>query len=123
MSTAPAPARVSTRTWWVVGVLGCLAMLAVVVWFAISATVGRVSWQTTSYAVLDDANVEVSFRIERPAGTAVTCTLKAMDVRFAAVGLAEVEIPAGPQRRVTRTETIRTTARAVTGTVSRCERS
>ncbi|MEI2778714.1 MAG: DUF4307 domain-containing protein [Tetrasphaera sp.] len=120
MSAASASPAAPTRTWWIVGVLGCLAMLAVAVWFGLSATLGRVSWQTTSYAVRDDAHVEVSFRIDRPADTEVTCTVKAMDVRFGAVGLADVVIPAGPQRQVTHTEVIRTTARAVTGTVTRC---
>ena len=54
----------TNRTWWIVGILGCLAMSAVAVWFGIAATAGRVGWQTQSYAVLDDQSVTVTFRVE-----------------------------------------------------------
>ena len=34
--------RQTNRRWWLVGVLGCAAMLAVITWFAISAPSGWV---------------------------------------------------------------------------------
>ncbi len=111
----------TNRTWWIVGILGCLAMSAVAVWFGIAATAGRVGWQTQSYAVLDDQSVTVTFRVDRPAGTVVRCSLKAMDARFGAVGLADVVVPASQETStVVEKAPIRTTARAVTGTVDRC---
>ncbi len=114
--------RGASRRWWVVGILGCAAMLAGVVWFAWSATAGRVSWQTRSYDIVDATSVIVTFDVHRPADVAVTCRLKAMNTRFGSVGNVDVVVPAGPQRSVTSTGTIRTTTQAVTGIVERCEK-
>lgn len=105
----------------VLGLLGVAAGMAVVIWFAVSATHGRVSWQTTGYDVVDAQRVDVSFTVHRPAEVAVTCQLKAMDQAFAAVGLLDVTIPAGPDVDVAQRATIRTTALAVTGTVLTCK--
>lgn len=113
----------STRKWWIVGILGCTLALGLVVWFAVSATYGRVSWQTTGYDVVDAEHVEVAFTIHRPANVAVVCQLKAMDQAFAAVGLLDVTIPAGPEIDLARRVTIRTTTLAVTGTVATCHPS
>jgi len=110
-----------SRRWWVIGSIGVAAMTAVVVWFAWSATAGRVSWQTRSYEVVDASNVTVSFDVHRPAGMAVTCRLKALNQRFATVGSVDVLIPAGEQRSLTQEGNIRTTSVAVTGTVERCK--
>lgn len=113
----------SPRFWWTIGILGCLAMTAVAVWWGVSATVGRIQWQMQSYAVVSPAEVTVTYRIDRPRDTAVVCSLKALDSSFGAVGIAEVTIPAGPDRQVTQTSTIRTRALAVTGTVDTCRRA
>ena len=51
----------------------------------------------------------------------MTCQLKAMDQAFAAVGLLDVTIPAGPEVDVAQRATIRATALAVTGTVLTCK--
>lgn len=109
-----------SRRWWLIGGLGCLAMLAGVAWFALSASVDRVRWQTASYEVVDASTVEVGFGVQRPAGVAVTCTIKAMDSRFGAVGLLDVEFPAGPRTALVESVTLRTTAPAVTGVIDRC---
>lgn len=119
-AAAHTPAAHSPRFWWIVGIVGCLAMTAIAVWWGLAATVGRVSWQLRSYAVVDSTTVTVTYRIDRPADTAVVCSLKALDSAFGAVGIAEVTIPAGPQRTLTQTSTIRTRALAVTGVVDRC---
>lgn len=120
-AAADAAGRRVDRRWLLVAVLGIAAGMAVVVWFAVSATHGRVSWQTTGYTVVDDQRVDVRFTVHRPAAVAVTCQLKAMDQAFAAVGLLDVTIPAGPDVDVAQRATIRTTARAVTGTVLTCK--
>ena len=112
--------RQTNRRWWLVGVLGCAAMLAVITWFAISATSGRLAWQTHSYDVRERTAVQVTFDLHRPAGLAVTCRLTALDERFGTVGSLDVAIPAGPARSVRSTATIRATAPTVTGIVSRC---
>ena len=103
------------RKWWVVGIVGCLGAFAVVVWFGLSATVGKVTWETHSFTVVDESEVN------RPANAAVTCQLKALNQSFGAVGLLDVTIPAGPATAVGQQASIRTTAKAVSATVVRCE--
>lgn len=115
-----APRRPIPRRWWVIGVLGIGAMIALVTWFGLSASVGRVTYQTSSYAVRDNTAVEVAYGVQRPANTAVDCTIKAMDARYGAVGLLDVHIPAGPETNVVRADTVRTVALAVTGVVDTC---
>lgn len=115
------PVGAVPRRWWVIGGLGCALMLAVVAWFAVSATTGRVSWQTRSYEVVDATSVRVEFTVHRPSDRAVTCRLKAMNERFGTVGSMDLDIPSGPQTTLIREGTIRTTAAAVTGLVDRCE--
>lgn len=111
------------RKWWAVGIVGCLAATAVVVWFGLSATVGRIAWETHSYEVVNDSTVDVAFIVHRPANAAVTCQLKALNESFGTVGLLDVSVPAGPRTTVSLAATIRTTARAVSGTVVRCAKA
>ena len=114
----PAP---GTGRWWVVGTVGCALGVALVVWIALANTLGKVTWTDTGYQGVDDRSVRVEVDVHRSAGQAATCTVRALDQRFGVVGVVEVEVPAGPERTVHRGTTIRTTARAVTGTVQRCD--
>lgn len=119
-TAAQAPAR-NRAVWWVVGIVGCGLGVALAVWIGLADTVGQVTWNDVGYEVVDDRTVTVSFDVHRPAGTPVTCTVRALDKRFGTVGTVEVAIPAGPGTAVNRTVEIRTTTRAVTGTVKLCE--
>ena len=117
----PLPALTSAqRRWWVVGIVGCAVATAVVVWLALSASRGRVTWTDTGYRVVDDRTVEVGFDVHRPDGQAVTCVVRALDQGFGTVGTVEVRIPASAERSVHRDVTVRTTTRAVTGVVREC---
>ncbi len=118
MPERPSPDR--RRTWWVVGVVGVGVGVALAVWLGLANTLGAVTWTDTGYRVVDDRTVTVTFDVHRPPGTAVTCTVRALDSRFGTVGTVEVDVPAGPERSVSEQVTVRTTTRAVTGTVQRC---
>ena len=53
----------------------------------------------------------------------MSCEVEALDVRFAPVGTTHVRVPADDRQDTTRTKTsLRTTSRAVTGTVKLCTR-
>lgn len=110
-----------TLKWRVIGVVGVLAMTALVVWFGIRGTVGAVVPEVTGYKVLSDAEIRVEYRLVRPADRAVTCVITALDHRKGRVGTVTDEIPGGATR-VQRTVTVRTTERAVTGVVDSCTR-
>lgn len=114
----PAP---GTLRWWIVGVAGVGAMVAFVVWYGIASTVGGVHPEVTGYRVSSDTEVSVTYRLVRPADTAVTCTISGIDAKKGHVGTVTDEIPAGAER-VERTVDIRTAQRAVTGVVDSCVR-
>jgi Domain of unknown function (DUF4307) len=126
---APRAAPAKASSWdlaagWVAGhrlatvaiLLGC----AMAVWFGLASTVGKASWTTMSYRVIDDRTVDVTYRVSRPAGSTVTCLVSAMDRGFATVGQVEVRVPGSQTSSVERTTRIRTTTRAVTGVVKSC---
>jgi hypothetical protein len=118
-TTLPRPAPGTTK-WWVIGTLGIAAGIALAVWFGLSATLGRPSWQTVGYKVLDDQNVRVTFEVSRPGGTALTCTVEALARDFGVVGTTQVAVPASSGETSTETASLRTTSRAVTGQVRTC---
>ena len=110
-----------TMRWWIVGVLGVGAMVAVVIWYGLAANVGAVVPEVTAYRVVSDSQLEVDYRLTRPADRAVTCTITGLDARKGVVGTVTDEVPAG-ESRVQRSVEIRTAQRAVTGVVDSCVR-
>lgn len=116
----PRPAPGTTR-WWIIGVLGIGLVVAYIVWYAVSSTVGAVRPQVTAYDVTSDSSITVSYRLVKPADRAVTCVVTALDTTKGRVGTVTDEIPAGSAREE-RTVRIRTTQRAVTGVVDSCVR-
>ena len=113
----PAPGQLK---WWVIGTVGILAGVALSTWWGLSATLGRPSWQTLTYKVLNDEQVRVDFEVHRTAGTALTCTVEALARDFSPVGTTRVRVPASAGDTATQSVTLRTTSRAVTGQVKSC---
>lgn len=112
--------RVSTRTWWVVGVIGVLVMSGLAVWFGLSATVGRVHWTDTGHSITSDTEALVRFDLTRDPAREVTCRLQALDERRGTVGTAEVVVPPGDTSPTRHVEPVRTVTRALTAYVERC---
>jgi hypothetical protein len=113
----PAP---GTGRWWVVGIVGCAVGVALAVWLGLAYSLGQVTWTDTGYRVVDDRTVEVDFDVHRSAGQAVQCRVRALDQGFGVVGVLDVAIAPSPERSVHQHVTVRTTSRAVTGTVESC---
>lgn len=113
----PAP---GTLRWWLIGTLGIACGMALAIWFGLSSTVGKPSWQTTGYKVVDDRQVQVTFSVHRPGGAALTCTVHALARDFSTVGTLEVKVPAAAGDDSEQTVSLRTTSRAVTGEVKTC---
>ncbi|WP_432486024.1 DUF4307 domain-containing protein [Kineococcus esterisolvens] len=100
-------------------VLGALLVLAYGAWVAVWQSQGPAS-TVLQYSVLDDRTAQLRFAVSREPGTAVQCTVHALDASSAEVGLVRVDVPAGPERQVQRTVQLRTTSRAVTVQVESC---
>lgn len=108
------------RRWWLVGGLAVAVMVALAVWFGLSATVGRVHWVATGHQVVSDAQVDVRFDLRRDPGRAVVCQLEAQDASHAVVGRTEVTVGPSPESPSRHVETVRTASPAITGYVERC---
>ena len=117
----PRPAPGTTR-WWVVGVLGCLAAVAYIVWWGFASTTGTVRPEVTGYQVVSDTSVVVDYDLHRPVGTAVVCRISALDGGRNRVGTVEDAVPAEGATSVHRVVSRRTSVRAVTGVVDSCTR-
>ncbi len=115
----PRPAPDATKR-WVLGTIGILLGCAFAVWFGLASTVGKPSWTTLGYHVVDDRTVDVTYLVSRPTGHDVTCVIRAMDQGFGTVGMLEVDIPGSDTTSVKRTTRVHTTTRAVTGVVKSC---
>jgi len=118
----PRPAPGQAR-WWVVAAIGISLGTAIAVWFGLASTLGKPSWTSLGYRVIDDRTVEVTYLVSRPVGREVTCEIGALDRSFGTVGLVEVRVPGSDTSTVQRTTVVRTTARAVTGLVRSCSAS
>ncbi|WP_084039342.1 DUF4307 domain-containing protein [Demequina sp. NBRC 110053] len=111
MSTAPDPIedersgarpRLSRKGWaWVL--TGLVALTAVTAWIAYLVTDQPVRWQDVGFDIISPTQVEATFEIYFYDDEPVTCYLHAMNVQYAEVGVAEVDIdPAdGSQQRLT----------------------
>ena len=100
-------------------VLGAVLVLAYGVWVAVAQT-GGPSYTEIGHAIVDDTTAEIRFGVTREPGTAVRCTVRALDAGASEVGLLQVDVPASPERDVQETVRVRTTARAVTVGVESC---
>jgi hypothetical protein len=112
----PAGRRRLTIALWLLGVIA----LAVAVWLGLGTAATPVTWQQVGFTVAD-GQVEVVADITRPdPSVPVTCRLEALSRSHAQVGVVEVDVPAGDDRTVRLTATVRTSEPAVTGVVDEC---
>ena len=72
----PAP---GTGRWWVVGVLGVGLMTAVVIWYAVTSTVGALTPRVTHYDIVRDTAATIDYEVLLPQGQAVRCVVAAID--------------------------------------------
>ncbi|WP_337062104.1 DUF4307 domain-containing protein [Kineococcus sp. G2] len=100
-------------------VVGALLVLAYGAWVAVWHTQGPAT-SVIGYDVLGEHAVELRFSVAREPGTAVQCTVHALDASSSEVGLLQVDVPASTEREVQRTVEIRTTSRAATALVESC---
>lgn len=108
------------RIWWVVGTVGVTIGVVLAVWFGISASRG-ITWTDAGHNVVDDRHIQVRFDVVDTSHKPVRCTIKAQSADHAVVGRATQTFPASPHDSTRRVVTLRTTERAVTGTVDTCE--
>ena len=114
------PPRAGRRPVVVVAlVLTAALVLAWILWVVIESR-SPVHWTDVGFRIVSDQQVDVVYDVHKDAGATVTCTLRALDQAKGTVGTADVVI--GPTRAdvTRRTDTVRTSALAVTGFVRTC---
>ena len=114
-----APDR-GSRRWWVLGGGAIAIALAVTVWFGVAGTEGAVTTKDIGFEHTGEREITMIFDVTRDPGTALSCTVTAMDGDYGRVGTAEQEVPASEERTTRVRAAVRTTTGAVTATVQQC---
>ncbi|WP_081689856.1 DUF4307 domain-containing protein [Leifsonia xyli] len=111
------------RDRWLLGA-GAAAMLAVVtawvLWAGWDKNQADLQFTDTAFTIPDARHVDITFTINTPKGTAVTCALQALNEDFAIVGWRIVSYPGSDSRVTTHRESIRTTQQSTTGLINTC---
>ncbi len=74
-----------------------LAASGLIGWFGYNYVDSDVKAELHSWEEPTDATLPATIDIRRPAGTALTCGLVAVDDRMVVVGQRDVDVPAGPE--------------------------
>ena len=80
----------------------------------------QVTWQEITYRVDGSAAIGLTFQVRRPIGTAVTCTVRALNQRHTEVGRLDLAIPLGPDPTPQLSARIRTVEPPVAAEVKSC---
>lgn len=114
----PDPAR---RRRGIIAVSGlAAASLTWIIWAGLKQSQQEIYWTQVGFTIRSDAQVDVTYDVGRPTGTDVTCQLQALDARKGVVGLREVRIEPSDRKVTRRTDSVKTSAKAVTGFAQSC---
>jgi hypothetical protein len=105
-------------------IAGAVTVFAVVTawvfWAGWDNNQANLATSDTGYTIPDSHHVRITFTIDAPQGTPVTCALQALNHDFAIVGWRIVGYPGSGTRSTTYSETIRTTQLSNTGLINTC---
>lgn len=119
MSPARPPAE--QRKWWIIGTIGVAIMTAFAVWFGLSASSNTVTANQAGFKILGDDRIQVSWDvIPSERNKPITCTLIALNDKRDVLGTKVVQLKASSYRSTRYEDVVRTTSRAVSGTVKEC---
>lgn len=108
------------RLWWVLGGLAVVVGSALTIWFGVSSTEDSITTTDIGFEKPSTTEIVMIFDVTRPTGTAVSCTVTAMDSEYGRVGTVEHEVAAADERTTRVKAPVRTTTAAVTATVQEC---
>jgi hypothetical protein len=113
--------RVRGRLLAVIVGVGVLAVaVAWVLWVGLFSTSASIDTQDVGFTVVDPHTIDVRSQISTDPNTAVTCSVEALNEKFAIVGWKVVKLPAVAERNRVITTTLRTSEPAVTGLIGSC---
>lgn len=108
--------------------LAVVAAVALTAWFALSSSLGKVTFKDIGYEVVSDHLTRVTFQVSTPPGTRAECDVEVQDSQAAPVGFRTVLVSgraeqdrSGPGDDAgTYTVDVRTVVRGNTGLVHAC---
>jgi hypothetical protein len=114
------PPRTGRRPLVVVAlVITAAVVLAWILWVVIESR-SPVHWTDVGFRIVSDQQVDVTYDVHKDPAASATCTLRALDQAKGTVGTADVVIGPTTSDVTRRTDTVRTSALAVTGFVRTC---
>lgn len=118
---SPARPQSERRKWWIIGTVGVALMSALAIWFALSATSHTVTANQAGFTINGDDRVTVRWDVipserDKP----ITCTLIALNDKRDVLGTKTVSLAPSSYRSTRYEDVVRTTSRAVSGTVKEC---
>ena len=108
------------RRWWLLGGGFVVVATALTIWFGLSSTEGAVTSTDIGFERNGEREIVMIFDVTRPPGTALSCTVTAMDDQYGRVGTKEQAVPASDDETTRVRAAVRTTTTAVTATVKDC---
>lgn len=118
------PTRRRSRRRTIVVATALAGLVALVLGWLVWVAVGRQSPVTATdigFVIPDDQHVQVTYEVVKKRELTAVCTLTALDAGKGTVGLATVRIGPATTEVTRHTDTVRTSAMAVTGFVKGCE--
>ncbi len=113
------PGRPRTLARVLTAVFGAVAVGGLA-WAAVGIADRDVRWQDVGFRLEGSDEVAVTFDVTVYEGATATCTLRALNSRYAVVGQVQVPIETGGKRTVRREVDVLTSEQAVTGGVDTC---
>jgi len=113
--------RLRTRTVAIVAGAGVLlAAIAWVLWVGLFGANASIETQDVGYTVVDSHAIDIRSQVSADPGTRVSCSIQALNEKFAIVGWKVVTLPAVTERNRVFTERVRTSEPAVSGLIGSC---
>jgi hypothetical protein len=113
--------RIRTRTIAIITGAGVLLVaVAWVLWVGLFGATASIETQDVGYVVVDAHRVDVRSQVSADPGTKVSCSIQALNNKFAIVGWKVISLPPVSRRNRVFTEQIRTSEPAETGAIGSC---
>ena len=113
--------RIRTRTIAIIAGAGVLLVaVAWVLWVGLFGATASIETQDIGYTVVDSHTIDIRSQVSTDPGTTVSCSIQALNEKFAIVGWKVIELPAVTERNRVFTERVRTSEPAVSGLIGSC---
>ena len=113
--------RLRMRTVAIVAGAGVLLVaVAWALWVGLFGATASIETQDVGYTVVDSHAIDIRSQVSADPGAKVSCSIEALNEKFAIVGWRVITLPAVAERNRVFTERVRTSEPAVSGLIGSC---